>query len=282
MSDTNTAPFVKWAGGKRQLLEHLSVRMPKEYTDYYEPFVGGGALLFHQKPSWAFINDINWELIHTYTEIRDHVGPLSVLLSSMDQVTCTKEFYYEMRGRYNDKLKTKDYDTEMAALFIYLNKHCFNGLYRVNRKGQFNVPWNQKEQVRSVDVENIKNISYYLKSVTITCQDFEASLETAKKGDFIYFDSPYAPLNPASFDSYTKEGFTEEEHRRLAKVFRELSERGCYCMLTNHNTELIQELYQDYLQEEVDVRRAINSDPRKRVGKEVIIRNYGEIISGEE
>ncbi|MEH2951598.1 DNA adenine methylase [Candidatus Merdisoma sp. JLR.KK011] len=282
MSDTNTAPFVKWAGGKRQLLEHLSVRMPKEYTDYYEPFVGGGALLFHQKPSWAFINDINRELIHTYTEIRDHVGPLSVLLSSMDQVTCTKEFYYEMRGRYNDKLKTKDYDTEMAALFIYLNKHCFNGLYRVNRKGQFNVPWNQKEQVRSVDVENIKNISYYLKSVTITCQDFEASLETAKKGDFIYFDSPYAPLNPASFDSYTKEGFTEEEHRRLAKVFRELSERGCYCMLTNHNTELIQELYQDYLQEEVDVRRAINSDPRKRVGKEVIIRNYGEIISGEE
>ena len=282
MSDTNTAPFVKWAGGKRQLLEHLSVRMPKEYTDYYEPFVGGGALLFHQKPSWAFINDINRELIHTYTEIRDHMDPLAVLLSSMDQVTCTKEFYYEMRGRYNDKLKTKDYDTEMAALFIYLNKHCFNGLYRVNRKGQFNVPWNQKEQVRSVDVENIKNISYYLKSVTITCQDFEASLETAKKGDFIYFDSPYAPLNPASFDSYTKEGFTEEEHRRLAKVFRELSERGCYCMLTNHNTELIQELYQDYLQEEVDVRRAINSDPKKRVGKEVIIRNYGEIISGEE
>ena len=226
MSDTNTAPFVKWAGGKRQLLEHLSVRMPKEYTDYYEPFVGGGALLFHQKPSWAFINDINRELIHTYTEIRDHVGPLSVLLSSMDQVTCTKEFYYEMRGRYNDKLKTKDYDTEMAALFIYLNKHCFNGLYRVNQKGQFNVPWNQKEQVRSVDVENIKNISYYLKSVTITCQDFEVSLETAKKGDFIYFDSPYAPLNPTSFDSYTKEGFTEEEHRRLAKVFRELSERS--------------------------------------------------------
>ncbi len=238
--------------------------------------------MFHQKPAWAFINDINRELIHTYTEIRDHMNPLAVLLSSMDQVTCTKEFYYEMRERYNDKLKARDYDTEMAALFIYLNKHCFNGLYRVNQKGQFNVPWNQKEQVRSVDVENIKNISYYLKSVTITCQDFEASLETAKKGDFIYFDSPYAPLNPASFDSYTKEGFTEEEHRRLAKVFGELSERGCYCMLTNHNTELIQELYQDYLREEVDVRRAINSDPKKRVGKEVIIRNYGEAITGEE
>ena len=281
MSSTNTVPFVKWAGGKRQLLESLSLRMPEEYKDYYEPFVGGGALLFHQKPTWAFINDINRELIHTYTEIRDHMDPLAVLLSSMDQVTCTKEFYYEMRERYNDKLKSKDYDTEMAALFIYLNKHCFNGLYRVNQKGQFNVPWNQKEQVRSVDVENIKNVSYYLKSVTITCQDFEKSLETAKKGDFIYFDSPYAPLNPTSFDSYTKEGFTEEEHRRLSKVFRELSDRGCYCMLTNHNTELIRELYHDFLREEVDVRRAINSDPKKRVGKEVIIRNYGEAISFE-
>lgn len=279
MSSTNTAPFVKWAGGKRQLLESLSLRMPEEYKDYYEPFVGGGALLFHQKPTWAFINDINRELIHAYTEIRDHMDRLTVVLSYMDQVTCTKEFYYEMRERYNDKLKSKDYDTEMAALFIYLNKHCFNGLYRVNQKGQFNVPWNQKEQVRSVDVENIKNVSYYLKTVTITCQDFEKSLETAKKGDFIYFDSPYAPLNPTSFDSYTKEGFTEEEHRRLSKVFRELSDRGCYCMLTNHNTELIQELYHDFLREEVDVRRAINSDPKKRVGKEVIIRNYGEAIS---
>lgn len=279
MSSTNTAPFVKWAGGKRQLLESLSLRMPEEYKDYYEPFVGGGALLFHQKPTWAFINDINRELIHAYTEIRDHMDQLTVVLSSMDQVTCTKEFYYEMRERYNDKLKSRDYDTEMAALFIYLNKHCFNGLYRVNQKGQFNVPWNQKEQVRSVDVENIKNVSYYLKSVTITCQDFEKSLETAKKGDFIYFDSPYAPLNPTSFDSYTKEGFTEEEHRRLSKVFRELSDRGCYCMLTNHNTELIQDLYHDFLREEVDVRRAINSDPKKRVGKEVIIRNYGEAVS---
>jgi len=189
-------------------------------------------------------------------------------------VTCTKEFYYEMRERYNDKLKKQDYDTEMAALFIYLNKHCFNGLYRVNTKGQFNVPWNKKELVRSMDIENIKHISYYLKSVEITCQDFEACASQAKKGDFLYFDSPYAPLNPASFDSYTKEGFTEEEHRRLAKLFKELSKRGCYCMLTNHNTELIRELYAEFQIEEVDVRRAINSDPKKRTGKEVIIRNY--------
>lgn len=281
MSHSNMVPFVKWAGGKRQMLEPLRIRMPETYHDYYEPFVGGGAFVFHLKPERALINDINRELIHTYREIREHLDPLIVLLSSMDQVTCTKDFYYEMRGRYNDKLEKQDYDTEMAALFIYLNKHCFNGLYRVNGKGQFNVPWNQKEQVRSMDIENIKNISYYLKTVIITCQDFEASLETAKAGDFVYFDSPYAPLNPTSFDSYTKEGFTEEQHRRVAKVFRELSEKGCSCMLTNHNTELIRELYQDFLIEEVDVRRAINSDAKKRTGKEVIIRNYGEAVKAE-
>lgn len=276
MSDSNMQPFVKWAGGKRQLLDALSERMPETYGDYYEPFIGGGALLFCLQPEKAFINDINQELIHTYTEIRDHLDPLLVLLGSMDQVTCTREFYYEMRERYNQKLQSRDYDTEMAALFIYLNKHCFNGLYRVNTKGQFNVPWNKKEMVRSMEADNIRNISCYLKSVTITCQDFETAAGQAKKGDFIYFDSPYAPLNPTSFDSYTKEGFTEEEHRRLAKLFYSLSDRGCFCMLTNHNTELIRELYRDFLIEEIDVRRAINSDPKKRSGKEVIIRNYGK------
>ena len=167
------------------------------------------------------------------------------------------------------------------TLFIYLNKHCFNGLYRVNTKGQFNVPWNQKTMVRSMDMENIRRISSFLKSVEITCQDFEVSLEKVKKGDFVYFDSPYAPLNPSSFDSYTKEGFTEEEHRRLASLFRRLTEQGVSCMLTNHNTELIRELYDGFLMEEIDVRRAINSDPKKRRGKEIIIRNYGEPVTGQ-
>ena len=263
------------------MLEQLSLRMPEEYGRYYEPFVGGGALVLSLKPPKARINDINQELIHTYQEIRDHLDGILVLLSELDRATCTREFYYELRGRYNDKRKQKEYDTEMAALFIYLNKHCFNGLYRVNTQGQFNVPWNQKQSVRSMDMENIKNISGYLKSVTITCQDFEKALKGARKGDFVYFDSPYAPLNPASFDSYTKEGFTEEEHRRLAKLFRRLTSRGIFCMLTNHNTELIRELYDGFLIEEIDVRRAINSDAKKRTGKEVIIRNYGESIKKE-
>ena len=133
-----------------------------------------------------------------------------------------------------------------------------------------------------MDMENIQRISAFLKSVTITCQDFEASLKGIKKGDFVYFDSPYAPLNPTSFDSYTKEGFAEEEHRRLAGLFRRLTDEGVYCMLTNHNTELIRELYDGFLIEEIDVRRAINSDPKKRTGKEVIIRNYGEAVKDAE
>ncbi len=267
MNMTTMVPFVKWAGGKRQMLEQLGIRMPETYGGYYEPFVGGGALVLSIAPEKAVLNDINQELVHTYREIRDHLDALLVLLSSMDTVTCTKEFYYEMRARYNEKHRLAEYDTEMAALFIYLNKHCFNGLYRVNTRGEFNVPWNQKLSVRSMDMENIKAISAYLKSVTITCRDFEKALEDVKKGDFVYFDSPYAPLNPTSFDSYTKEGFTEEEHRRLAELFRRLTDQGVYCMLTNHNTELIRELYEGFLIEEIDVRRAINSDPKKREGK---------------
>lgn len=274
MSHSSTQPFIKWAGGKRQLLDKLCARMPSAYNKYYEPFVGGGALLFEIKPESAFINDINQELMHTYEAIRDSRDEFISRMEEMDKVTCTKDFYYEIRGRYNEKLSKGEYDVEMAVLFVYLNKHCFNGLYRVNAKGLFNVPWNQKITGKSMDIENIKNISYYLQGVTITCRDFEEALKEAGEHDFVYLDSPYAPLNPTSFEAYTKEGFTIEEHRRLAEVFKSLTEKGCYCMLTNHNTDLIHELYDGFAMEEIDVRRAINSNASKRVGKELIIRNY--------
>lgn len=278
MNRTTMAPFVKWAGGKRQMLGELMVRMPDTYNQYYEPFVGGGALMLSLAPEKAAMNDINQELIHTYLEIRDHEEDIIRTLQELDRTVCTRELYYELRSRYNEKRLSHAYDTEMAALFIYLNKHCYNGLYRVNTRGEFNVPWNQKQSVRSMDLENIKAISSYLKSVHITNKDFEEAVAEAKEGDFVFFDSPYAPLNPSSFDSYTKEGFTEEEHRRLAALFRRLTERGVACMLTNHDTGLIRELYQEFLIEEIEVRRAINSDPEKRKGKEVIIRNYGKRI----
>ena len=186
-----------------------------------------------------------------------------------------KEYYYSLREHYNDKLMKAEYDVELAALFVFINKHCFNGLYRVNGKGLFNVPYNNSRRT-SVDEEAIMATSKYLQGVTIIDGDFEVACKDAKKGDFVFIDSPYAPLNPTSFESYTKEGFDIESHKRLAKLYDELTARGCYCMLTNHNTELINELYgnKGYKIDVVSVKRMINSDASNRVGEEVIICNY--------
>ena len=163
----------------------------------------------------------------------------------------------------------------LAALFVFINKHCFNGLYRVNGKGLFNVPYNNSYRV-SADKENIMAVSRYLQNVTITDGDFEDACKNASNGDFIFLDSPYAPLNPSSFESYTKEGFDIESHERLARLYDELTKRGCYCMLTNHNTDLINERYggKGYGIDVVSVKRMINSDASHRVGEEVIICNY--------
>ena len=186
-----------------------------------------------------------------------------------------KEYYYSMREHYNDKLMKEEFDVELAALFVFINKHCFNGLYRVNGKGLFNVPYNNSRR-SSVDEQSIMEISEYLRNVTIISGDFEAACEGAGAGDFVFIDSPYAPLNPTTFETYTKEGFDIESHRRLANLFDELTTRGCYCMLTNHNTELINELYgnKGYTIDVVNVKRLINSDASNRVGEEVIICNY--------
>ena len=186
-----------------------------------------------------------------------------------------KKYYYSLRERYNEKLMKEEFDIELAALFVFINKHCFNGLYRVNRKGLFNVPYNDSKR-KSYDEENIRAISQYLKGVTILEGDFETACENAKERDFIFFDSPYAPLNPTSFESYTKEGFDIESHKRLSRLFDNLTKRGCYCMLTNHNTKLIKELYSNkgYSLDIVSVKRMINSDASNRVGGEVIIYNY--------
>lgn len=186
-----------------------------------------------------------------------------------------KKYYYSIREHYNDKLMRSEYGVELAALFVFINKHCFNGLYRVNGKGLFNVPYNNSRRV-SVDEDVIMATSKYLKGLTIIDGDFEQACKNARKGDFVFIDSPYAPLNPTSFESYTKEGFDIESHKRLAKLYDELTARGCYCMLTNHNTELINELYgnKDYKIDVVRVKRMINSDASNRVGEEVIICNY--------
>ena len=277
MSNSSVAPFVKWAGGKRQLIPQIRERMPEKYNDYYEPFVGGGAVIFDLLPANALINDINKALINTYITICNEPDAFLKEVNRLDNDMWEdgKKYYYSIREHYNDKLMRSEYDVELAALFVFINKHCFNGLYRVNGKGLFNVPYNNSRRV-SVDEDVIIATSEYLRGVTIIDGDFEQACKNAKKGDFVFIDSPYAPLNPTSFESYTKEGFDIESHRRLARLYDELTKRGCYCMLTNHNTELINDLYgnKGYTIDVVSVKRMINSDASNRVGKEVIICNY--------
>ena len=274
MSNSSVAPFVKWAGGKRQLITQIRERMPEKYNDYYEPFIGGGAVIFDLLPANALINDINKALINTYRTICNEPDAFLKEVNRLDNDMWEdgKKYYYTIREHYNDKLMRSEYDVELAALFVFINKHCFNGLYRVNGKGLFNVPYNNSRRV-SVDEDVIIATSEYLRGVTIIDGDFEQACKNAKKGDFVFIDSPYAPLNPTSFESYTKEGFDIESHKRLAKLYDELTARGCYCMLTNHNTELINELYgnKDYKIDVVSVKRMINSDASNRVGEEVII-----------
>ena len=277
MSISNISPFVKWAGGKRQLLPQIKERMPEKYNNYFEPFVGGGAVLFELLPSSALINDINKALINAYRQICNVPEAFINAVNRLDTEMWEdgKKYYYSLRERFNDKLMKSEYDVELAALFVFINKHCFNGLYRVNGKGLFNVPYNNNRKA-SVDEKAILNVSKYLQGVTIIDGDFEEACQEAKKGDFVFIDSPYAPLNPTSFESYTKEGFDIESHKRLANLYDELTDRGCYCMLTNHNTELINELYSNrgYKIDVVSVKRMINSDASNRVGEEVIICNY--------
>ena len=277
MSNSKVAPFVKWAGGKRQLLPQIEERMPEKYNNYIEPFVGGGAVVFGLLPENALINDINEALINAYRQICNEPDMFLKVINKLDQEMWEdgKKYYYSLREHCNDKLMKAEYDVELAALFVFINKHCFNGLYRVNGKGLFNVPYNNSRR-SSVDESVIMEVSEYLQGITIMNGDFQEISASAKKGDFIFLDSPYAPLNPTSFESYTKEGFDIESHRRLSKFYDELTAKGCYCMLTNHNTELINELYgnKGYKIDVVSVKRMINSDASNRVGEEVIICNY--------
>ncbi|QNU65444.1 DNA adenine methylase [Ruminiclostridium herbifermentans] len=277
MSNKYVTPFVKWAGGKRQLLDRISERIPQNYNKYFEPFIGGGAVLFELQPEQAVINDINASLINTYRIIQKNPQEFIEYIHKLDSgmLENGKEYYYYLREHYNDKLMKEEFDIELAALFVFINKHCYNGLYRVNGKGLFNVPYNNSKK-ESIDAESILHVSEYLKKVDILQGDFEEACCDAKKGDFIFFDSPYAPLNPSSFESYTKEGFDVESHERLSRLFDELTKRGCYCMLTNHNTEFINKLYgnKGYRIDVVSVKRMINSDASKRTGEEVIIYNY--------
>ncbi len=270
-------PFVKWAGGKKQLLEKIWERTPNTYGTFYEPFVGGGAVFFNTKPQKAVINDINEQLINVYRQLQIDPRPVIRAINKLDREGGDKDYYLLQRERYNEKITNHQLDVECAALMIWINKHCFNGLYRVNNKGLFNVPYNNKTTGKSIDEVNLMNIGYYLKEadIDIRCEDFAETCKNVQEGDFVYFDSPYLPVSPtAQFTDYTKDGFSMKDHVRLSELYKELDARGAKVMLSNHDVEIAYDLYEGYKIESIDVRRNINSNAKKRVGKEVIITNY--------
>ncbi len=275
----NIKPFVKWAGGKTQLLNKLKELMPKQYNKYYEPFLGGGALLFNLTPQRAVVSDYNKELIAAYLSFTNK-DDFKIMTEEIlkHEKNHSEDYYYEVREMDRDEKYSKLSHPLKAARLIYLNKACFNGLYRVNSKGYFNVPSGKKQIVRAYQPELFNDIHEYLinNDISILNGDFEEVVSTAKKGDFVYFDPPYDTFEEQNnFTTYTKNSFGKEEQTRLSNVFKNLSKKGVYVMLSNHNTNFIRELYKEFNVVIVNARRMINSKGNNRGAvEEVIIRNY--------
>ncbi|NIM11135.1 MAG: Dam family site-specific DNA-(adenine-N6)-methyltransferase [Candidatus Aminicenantes bacterium] len=264
--ETKARPILKWAGGKQQLLPQLLAKVPDNYNKYIEPFFGGGAFFFALKPREAVISDSNPELMHVYEIVAQNVEDLIEILKTFKT---DKDSYYEIRAQDPTKLS----EVERAARTIYLNRTCFNGLYRVNKKGQFNVPYGDYKNPKICHPEELQAASKILKHSKILCGDYKEVLaKYAEEGDFIYLDPPYLPISRYSdFKRYTKEQFYEEDHMELSKEVIRLHERGCHVILTNSNHPLVYELYEGFNIEVFQTRRNINKDGKKRTGEDVII-----------
>lgn len=272
-------PFVKWAGGKTQLLDKIKELLPKTFNTYYEPFIGGGAVFFELTPNKAVISDYNDELIISYLSFKEENQYKQMVDKIKEhEKNHNEDYYYKVRELDRSNYYNDIPDYEKAARLIYLNKACFNGLYRVNSKGYFNVPSGKKKVVKAYQPKLFDDIHNYLKNadIKILSGDFEVAVATAKKGDFVYFDPPYDTFDDQNnFTTYTKESFGKEEQKRLANLFKELDKRGVYVMLSNHNTNYINELYINYNIHIVEARRNINSKGEGRAKvEEVIITNY--------
>jgi DNA adenine methylase len=276
-------PYLKWAGGKRQLLSEIKKYLPKsiKYYTYYEPFIGAGALFFEMQPKKAVINDFNSQLILTYNVIKDNVEDLVLLLQEY-QRNNSEEYFYEIRNIDRDEVKfNKLTNTEKAARLIFLNKTCFNGLYRVNSQGLFNVPYGKYKNPAICEEIVLRQISNYLSSneITILSKDFEQALLTAGKKSFVYLDPPYHSPDKTNFTGYQASGFDENEQERLRNLMIKLTNRGIKCLLSNSDTEYIRELYNyDFFDIiSVQARRVINSDSAGRGSvNELLIRNWTE------
>ena len=266
-------PFLKWAGGKARLIQQYIPYFPTYFKTYYEPFVGGGSVFFYlheRQAAKAFLTDINAELITTYRCVRDDVEKLIDLLKE-HQLQHSKDYYYRIRTTIEST------ELKKAARLIYLNKTCFNGLYRENSKGEFNVPMGRYKKPNICDLSNLRLASVALQSAEIEIRSFEKVLNNASNSeDFVYFDPPYYPVSTTSnFTSYSRYAFNENEQYRLRDVFVELAQRGVKVMLSNSDTSFIRNLYKDFNIHTILARRAINSNAKKR-GKinELLVTSY--------
>lgn len=275
-------PFLKWAGGKSQLLDVIREKYPKKIEKYCEPFVGGGAILLdvlaNYHPNEVLINDINPELINTYEQIRDNAENVISLLFEMQEafwpmsIEQRKEYYYSKRDRYNELISKSEPKTEKAALFVFLNKTCFNGLYRVNGKGLFNVPMGDYKKPPICDEENLLFISKLLKNVTLKCGDYSDCKYFIDDNTFVYIDPPYRPLSEtSSFTSYAKTEFGDEQQILLGQFIEQIAEKGAHVVASNSdptNTDdddtFFDDLYKKFNVDRVTANRMINSNSKRR------------------
>ena len=273
-------PFVKWAGGKRQLISILNENLPKTFGTYYEPFIGGGALLFHilteRNGQKCSISDLNSDLVLAYTTIRNRIDDLISSLKNHEKNyrKDSKSYYYSVRE------SNPRSEIEKTSRLLFLNRTCFNGLYRVNSKGKFNVPLGRYTNPNIVNEDNLRSVSSILQSskVAIKCRDFEAVLRDAKKGDLVYFDPPYQPVSDtANFTSYTNKDFTDKDLERLAELCNKLDSKGCKVLLSNSDSKQVSDMFsaKPWKTSKIQANRSINSNSKKRTGHfELLIKNY--------
>jgi DNA adenine methylase len=266
-------PFLRWAGGKQQIVGKIASLLPAgvHATTYREPFVGAGSLFFALRPQIAHLSDLNAHLINCYTQVRDRPIEVAAMLARHDSHNCS-DYYYEQRAEYNQDAETSP---AQAARFIYLNRTCFNGIFRVNKNGDFNVPYGRKERPLLPTAKELQAVSDALAGADLRVADFREGMESAKRGDFVYLDPPYPPLNGTSyFTHYTAERFSDEDQRALAAAARDLDRRGCRFLISNADVDLVRDLYQGFHLHELQVTRYITcSQVRHRVS-ELVITNY--------
>ena len=271
--------IIQWVGGKTKLMEEIKKRVPIKYNSYYEPFLGSGAVLFSLLPTKAICGDQNKILIYLFNTIRtdptQFFEELKKLKRVMKKQVNQEEFYYYIRDRYN---KEKSLTFGKLAMFMFLNRNCFNSLYRENSKGEFNVPYGKKVRMQFYNIDDIMSVHHYLRDNNITFKNtsFEKTLENAKKGDFIFLDPPYIKQTQGALTKYTKDDFSNDMHKQLAELYRKMDKKGVYMMLTNSDNKTVRQLYRGFRIEGFRTNMNLNRDKnnRKLSYKEVIITNY--------